>query len=106
MADLTGFQITWIVAGAIVFVGWLIISFSAPGKNRTILEWVCATAMYIGLETLFVSLLMRAHEADNHFAVIAFGFLCALFGGGLLVSTWNLITSFGGEKSGHVNATH
>lgn len=106
MADLSGFQITWIAAGAVVFVGWLIISFSAPSRGRTILEWTSATAMYVGLETLFVNLALRAQAADNLFALIAFGFLCVLFGGGLLVASWHLLSSLGGEKGAEASATN
>ncbi len=106
MAGLSGFQVIWIVAGAVVVLGWLIISFTAPSNHRTIVEWLSATAMYVGLEALFVHLVMRAQAADNLFALIAFGFLCVLFGGGLLVSSWHMLTSLGGTKAAEASATN
>jgi len=98
VAELTVYQLIWIVTGSIVGAGWLICSFSDPSPRRAILEWFCASAMYVGLLSLFVMLLQRARESDNTFALVAFGFLCVMFGGGLLVSLWHTISSMGGPK--------
>lgn len=106
MAGFNAFQLIWIGSASIVAVGWLICSFTEPSPRRAILEWACATAMYVGLETLFVSLLLDARAAGNTIVVVAFGFLCVLFGGGLVVSLWHTLTSIGGPPSTESSATN
>ncbi len=106
MSELSAYQILWIGSGAIVFVGWLICTFAAPGPKRAIVEWLSATAMYLGLVTLFISLAMKAQASDNVFALVAFGFLCVLFGGGLLVSLWHTLVSFGADNRSEASPTN
>ena len=96
----------WIAMASIVVVGWLVVSFSEPSHHRTIIEWVSATAMFIGLFTFFIFLAQKAHAADNTFAVWAFGFLCVLFGGGLIVSTWHTLSALGSAKKSESSTTN
>ena len=96
--ELSVFQIIWIVSGSVLVIGWLIVSFTPPSRNRTIIEWLSATAMYAAILTIFVSLALRAHASGYVFAAWAIGLLCVLFGGGLLVSAWKTVTALGGEK--------
>ena len=103
---MSAFQLLWIGSGSIVVVGWLFCSFSEPSPKRAIVEWISATAMYLGLLTLFISLAMRALASGNTFALVAFGFLCTMFGGGLLVSGWHTLVAMGGEKRSEVSATN
>ena len=104
--DLNGFQITWIAAASIVTIGWLTVSFTAPSRNRTIIEWLSATSMYVGLLTFFVFLSLKAYAAGNTFALVAFGFLCALFFGGLSLSAWHTASVIGGGKKVESSATN
>ena len=96
--ELSVSQIIWIVSGSVLVIGWLVVSFSPPSRNRTIIEWLSATAMYAAILTIFVSLALRAHASGHVFAVWAIGLLCVLFGGGLLVSAWKTVAAFGGDK--------
>jgi hypothetical protein len=96
--DLSVFQIVWIVAGGVLVIGWLVISFTPSSRNRTIIEWLSATAMYAAILAIFVSLALRAHASGYVFAAWAIGLLCVLFGGGLLVSAWKTVAAFGGDK--------
>lgn len=106
MAGLSAFQMLWIGSGSMVFVGWLICTFSTPSPKRAIVEWLSATAMYLGLVTLFISLTMRAQASDNTFALVAFGFLCVMFGGGMLVSLWHTLVAIGGGRRTEASATN
>ena len=106
MAELSAFQLLWIGSGSIVVVGWLICAFAAPSPRRAIVEWLSATGMYLGLATLFVSLTMKAQASGNTFALVAFGFLCVMFGGGLVVSLWHTLVALGGENKGQASATN
>lgn len=103
---MSSFQIIWIAAASIVFVGWLIVSFTAPSRNRTVIEWLSATAIYLGLSTFFVSIAIEQQEKGNTLAVIALGLLCVLFGGGLLVAAWKTVMAFSGDKQGETGATN
>lgn len=104
--DLNPAQIIGFGAVALLVVGWLTVSFSAPGPRRTVIEWLSTTAMYVALLTLFVHLTRNALAADNGFAVGAFGFLCVLFGGGLVVSIYRTIAALRGVESAAASATN
>ena len=96
--ELSVFQVTWIISGSVLVIGWLVISFTPPSRNRTIVEWLSATAMYAAILAIFVSLMLRAHASGHVFAAWAIGLLCVLFGGGLLVSAWKTVATFGSDK--------
>ncbi len=90
----------------LLVLGWLSVSFMAPGARRAIVEWGSATAMFAALLSLFVNLLARALESGNGVAVAAFGFLCALFGCGLIVSLCQTAMSVAGGGKEQVSATN
>ena len=104
--ELSVFQIIWIAAGGVLVIGWLVVSFTPPSRNRTIVEWLSATAMYAAILAIFVSLMLRAHASGHVFAAWAIGLLCVLFGGGLLVSAWKTVTALGGGKKAQRSATN
>ena len=91
---------------AILLAGWLIVSFAAPSRNRTIIEWLSASALYGVLLSLFVHLTLRANESDNTIALVAFGFLCTLFTGGVLVSLYHTFASTRGAGDSESSATN
>ena len=94
------------VAAGLLVLGWLVVSFSAPGHNRTVIEWLSATAMYVALLMLFINLVRKAMEADNTVGLVAFGFLSALFGGGLLVSVYRTVAAIRGAEGSGPSATN
>lgn len=104
--ELNAFRIIWIISGSTLVIGWLVVSFSPPSRNRTIIEWLSATAMYAAILTIFVSFALRAHAAGHVFAVWAIGLLCTLFGGGLLVSAWKIVAALGGKEKIQQSATN
>jgi hypothetical protein len=104
--DLSVFQIIWIASGSVLAIGWLVISFTPPSAGRTFIEWLSATAMYVAILTIFVSLAMRAHAGGHVFATWAVGLLCVLFGGGLLVSAWKTLSTLAGDKKAEGSATN
>jgi hypothetical protein len=93
-------------AVAVVVIGWLVVSFSAPSPRRATIEWLSASALYVALLALFVHLVARARAADNTFALVAFGFLCAFFAGGLAVSAWETLRSLRGPAKSDASATN
>ena len=104
--ELFQFQIIWAAAASIVVTGWLVVSFTSPSRTRTIVEWSAATAMYVGLVSLFVYLELGALADDSTVLVVAFGFLCVLFGGGLLISLWNTVAAMGSPRKAGGSATN
>jgi hypothetical protein len=78
---------------AVLVVGWLVVSFSAPGRKRTVVEWISAAAMYAVLLLLFLHLVRDAIEDGSSVRLVAFGFLCVLFAGGLMVSLYQTFAS-------------
>lgn len=104
--DLTAFQMIWIASGSVLVVGWLVVSFTPPSERRTIIEWVCASAMYVGLLTFFISIALKAQASDNTILLVAMCFLCTMFGGGLLVSLAKVIGALGSGKKSEDSATN
>ena len=94
-------------AVAVLVVGWLVVSFSEPGRRRAVIEWLSASAMYLALTMLFTSLISRAWESGNRFALVAFGFLGVIFVAGLCVSLVNTLLAARGHSEGtDLGATH
>ena len=96
--ELSVYQIIWIASGSVLVIGWLVVSFTPPSRNRTVIEWLSVAAMYTAILTIFVSLALRAHAAGHVFGAWAIGLICALFAGGLLVSAWKTVAVLGGER--------
>jgi hypothetical protein len=94
-------------AAAVLVVGWLVVSFSAPGPRRAVIEWLSASAMYLALSMLFWNLILKAWASGNHFALVAFGFLGLMFGMGLCVALFNTLRTLrGGAEGADASATH
>jgi hypothetical protein len=83
---MTGIAIAGYTGAAVVVVAWLIVSFTAPSPKRTVVEWLGACGLYLALVALFTNLSLRAQASGSTAGLIAFGFLLALFGSGLVVS--------------------
>jgi len=78
--------IAGVSALAVGVISWLVVSFITPGPRREKIEWIGTCGLYVALLMLFVNLLRRALEADSTAGLVAFGFLAALFGTGLILS--------------------
>ncbi len=90
----------------LVVVLWLVISFSEATPRRATLEWVATTCMYVALSMLFLNLILTAIEDDSTIALVAFGFLGAVFCSGFFVSLFHLVKSLGGSGSGETSVTN
>ena len=91
---------------AVLIVGWLVVSFSAPGRKRTVVEWISTTAMYAVLSLLFIHLVRDAIEDDSTARLVAFGFLLVLFAGGLVVSLYQTFASSKSRGDSKSSATN
>ena len=86
MMPVTGIAIAGYVGAALVVIAWLFVSFTAPSPKRAVVEWIGACGLYLALVSLFTNLSLRAQASGSTAALVAFGFLLALFGSGLVVS--------------------
>jgi hypothetical protein len=94
-------------AGIVLAAGWLLVSFMAPGRGRSVVEWISAVAMYVAIGSIMARLLHRFWIADNEALIGVFGFLCLVFGSGLLVSFVLLLRTIAGRDAGPAaGATH
>ena len=81
--------------------------FGQPG-------FICVTSVYIHLQvnsdlalaSLFTHLCRRAWEADSTLALVAFGFLLAVFVSGFVVSAFKTVRAFSVSRSAGSHATH
>jgi protein-S-isoprenylcysteine O-methyltransferase Ste14 len=93
-------------AFAVLVLGWLVVSFSAPSRKRTVVEWIAATAMYAVLFLLFAHLVRNAIEDDSTVRLVAFGFLCVLFAGGLVVGLYQTFAALKSDGDSGTSATN
>jgi hypothetical protein len=98
-----------IAAAALLVSGWLAVSLLGPGRRRSVLEWLSATALYLMLLGIVLSQMRRAWGADHTVLGVVLGFLCALFGAGsalsLVMAARELRGPAGSKKPG-ADATH
>jgi O-antigen ligase len=87
MIEVSLLKIVGFASLALLVIGWLAVSFLAPGKVRSRVARIAATCMYLVLLCLFVNLFQNALRDESLLGMIAFGFLSAVFIGGLVVST-------------------
>jgi uncharacterized membrane protein len=103
----TGISIVGYVGVALVVIAWLFVSFAAPSPRRTVVEWFGVCGLYLALVSLFTNLSLRAQASGSTAALVAFGFLLALFGSGLVVSlVQTLLAVRGPSGSASADATH
>ena len=107
MLSVTGISIAGYAGAAIAVIAWLFVSFAAPSPRRTVVEWVGACGLYLALVSLFTNLALRAQQSGSTAALVAFGFLLALFGSGLVVSLVQTLLAFRGPNGrASADATH
>lgn len=99
-------QTVAIGAVAAVAVIWLVVSFTRPGKGRTLLEWLGATGLYVALLALFINLFLAASQADSLAGQIGFGLLVFIFGSGLAVTLVKTALSLRTPPTGPTSATN
>jgi hypothetical protein len=97
--DVSVLKIVGFGSFALLVVSWLTVSFLAPGKARERLAWVAATCMFLALLCFFTNLFQLAHREESLLGMIAFGFLGAIFIGGVVVSTVKTVGRFIGRGS-------
>jgi hypothetical protein len=95
--DVSVLKIVGFGSVSLLVLGWLAVSLLAPGKARSRVAWVAATCMYLALLCLFTNLFQEAYHAESLLGMIAFGFLGAIFLGGVLVSTFKTVGQFIGR---------
>ena len=98
--------IVGIVAGVVLALAWLVVSFTSPGQKRAPVEWIAAAALYLLLITVFLRGFRWAREADSTAGLIGFSFLCLFFGGGFILSTVNAVRSRRKGPRPETTATH
>lgn len=91
-------KIVGISALALMGAAWLYVSFHAPGRTRSVVEWVAATCLYVALLSFFVFLVDRALTEGQTVGVIAFGFLALMFAAGACVSGYRIVRELRGRS--------
>ena len=92
---------------ALVVLAWLFVSFTAPSPKRTVVEWLGACGLYLALVALFTNLSLRAQASGSTAALVAFGFLLALFGSGFIVTVVQTFLAVRGPSGrASVDAVH
>lgn len=95
-----------IVAGAVVTIAWLVVSFQRAGAARDTAAWIGTVGFYGVLLSLFVHLVRRSLDNDSTAGLIGFGFLATVFGLGLLVAIYRAARSLRSGGPSEASATH
>ena len=103
---MSALAITGCAGLALLGIGWLVVSFSAPGPRRTRIEWLAACGLYVALLSLFGHLLGRALARDSGAGTLGFGFLALLFAAGLMVCAVHAVRAFRGRRGPGESATN
>jgi hypothetical protein len=104
---MTGISIVGYTGAAVVVLAWLFVSFTEVSPKRAIAEWLGTCGLYLALVALFTNLAMKAQASGSTGALVAFGFLLALFGSGLVVSlVQTLLAVRAPGRTSSVSATH
>ena len=104
---INGIAIAGYAGVALVVLAWLFVSFTAPSPKRAVVEWLGACGLYLALVALFTNLSLRAQASGSTAALVAFGFLLALFGSGLVVSLVQALLAVRGPSGrASADATH
>ena len=90
----------------VLVLGWLTVSFLAPGRMRTLVEWIAATAAFAALLVFFLSLTSRARAEDVLVGVIGFGALSVLFTLSFTVSVYKTVREIFGSSNSGPSATN
>jgi hypothetical protein len=88
------------VSGVVLAIGWLSVSFMAPGRARSVVEWLSAVAMYTAIGSIMARWFHRFWIADNEAMIGVLGFLCLVFGSGLVVSLVMVVRTLAGRDVG------
>ena len=99
MIDVSVLKIVGFSSLSLLVIGWLAVSFLAAGKIRSRVAWFAATFLYLALVCLFVNLFQNAFREESMLGMIAFGFLGAIFIGGVVVSTFKTVGELVGRSS-------
>ncbi len=103
---MTPIAIVGTVAGVVLALGWLAVSFMSPGQKRAPIEWIAAAALYLFLITIFLRGIHWAREADSTAGLVGFGFLCVFFSGGFILSAVSAIRSRRKAPGPETTVTH
>ena len=99
MIEVSLLKIVGFASLAVLVIAWLAVSFLAPGRTRSRITWLATTCMYLALLCLFTNLFQSALREGSGVGMIAFGFLGALFLGGLAVSVVRTLGELTGRGS-------
>jgi hypothetical protein len=94
-------------AASAVALGVLVVAFLQPGKQREKIERLASTFLFVAMLCFFLNLLRQAIAADSELRMIVFGFLSAMFGCGLVLSSVRTIRALAGRVADEkTSATH
>ena len=107
MLDVAILKAVGFTALGLLVLGWLAVSFQAPGRARQLTARLASAALYLALACLFTHLVQENWEKSRAFLYLPFGFLLGIFTVGFCLSLikWGReLGSTGGESA--ASATH
>jgi hypothetical protein len=107
MIDVAILKAVGFTALGLLVLGWLAVSFQAPGRARQLTARIASAVMYLALACLFTHLVQENWEKGRAFLFVPFGFLLGVFVIGFCLSLvkWARELGSGGTESA-ASATH
>lgn len=103
---MSALALTGLVGLAVLGIGWLVVSFTAPSPRRTRVEWIAACGLYVALLSLFAHLLGKALAKHSTAGSLGFGFLVLFFAVGLVVCVAHAVAAVRGRRKSSESATN
>lgn len=107
MLEVAILKMVGFTALGLLVLGWLAVSFQAPGRARQLTARLAAAALYLALACLFTHLVQENWEKGRALLYVPFGFLLGVFTAGFFLTLvkWARELGSAGQESA-ASATH
>jgi hypothetical protein len=106
LVDVAILKAVGFTALGLLVVGWLVVSFLAPGRSQRLAARLSAAALYLTLACLFTHLTQQNFEKGRWLLYVPFGFLLGIFVTGFFWTLVKWVRELGSAGDSAASATH
>lgn len=106
MVDVAILKAVGFSAVGLLVLGWLVVSFLAPGRSQRLAARLSAAALYLALVCLFTQLTQENFAKGRAILYVPFGFLLGIFVTGFFWTLVKWVRELGSAGESSASATH
>jgi hypothetical protein len=106
MVDVAILKAVGFTALGLLVLGWLVVSFLAPGRTQRLAARLSAAALYLALACLFTQLTQQNFAKGRAFLFVPFGFLLGIFVTGFFWTLVKWVRELATAGDSSASATH